>query len=579
MELKINYNQTAPQIMMPTSNSMEVIIAIMGVKASGHYNSSVSYLSVNKELNTRPVNQFAVKDSINSAREARSFAKKSVKMIEKEIEGVNLANGYKSISDSESKIRVKSVSREKEYELKRDSSIKRVVDSLAVKRDSNYWVAIRVVPLQPQEVLSYKEADSLKEVFQKVFEEDSVKRINRSTGNKVLDKVMYETRFKVNKKLTLGYGGLSKVIGGFSFTDGYWLGQNLFASYKFSDNNILTIEPSLYYSTYRKKSMWQVGAQFTYSPLRLGKVSLSVGDFNRDISNNSPVSDFVSSYASFLFAQNPKKYLSARWIEFANSIDIANGLNLDMKFSFSNVEPLENGDIKVLSRKQPASNTPMNIYKAQQLEHNNLEYSATLRYTPEHFYRVVKGRKVYVKTTWPTFAVNFKGTLRKGDPAFAQWAMASFSMAHRVKTGLYSQLIYNIQTGLFYNKKNIYLDNYQHFRASDIVVTEKSFSWDLMLANPYLYSTPNEWLRYNAEFRSTYILLNYLPFLNSILYSEALYLKGLWIPDRKIIHQELGYSFGIQGLLRAGVFTAFEGDHYIGTGFRLEIPILSEVYR
>ena len=576
IELKVNFNEIVPEIMMPTSNSMDVNVSIMGVKAIGHYNSSVSYLSVNKGEESRIFSNIAVTDSIKSAREARSFAKKNIKMIEKEIERVNLAN---KTENKVGEIREIPVRREKNYELKRDSSIKRVVDSLAVKRDSSYWAAIRVVPLQPQEIRSYKEADSLKEEFHKVFEEDSVKRINRSTGNKILDKVMYETRFKVNKKLSLGYGGLSKVVGGFSFTDGYWLGQNFFAGYKIDDNKVFSVEPSFYYSTYRKKMMWQVVAHYNYSPLKLGKTYLSVGDFSRDISNNSSVSDFVSSYASFLFAQNPKKYLSARWIEVGNSIDISNGLNLDLKLSFSKVKPLENGNIKVLSRKQPSSNIPENIYGVEQLEHSNLEYSATVRYTPHYYYRIVKGRKKYVKATWPTFTLNLKGTLRNSDPEFSEWAMVSFSLAQRIKTGLYSQLIYNVQTGFFYDKKNIYFDNYKHFRASDITVTETSFTWDLMLANPYLYSTPNEWLRYNAEFRSGYIFLNYLPFFNSALYIESLYLKGLWIPYKIVIHQELGYSFGIQGLLRAGVFTAFEGSRYIGTGFRLEIPILSEIYR
>lgn len=595
IELKINFNETAPEIMMPTSNSMDVRVSIMGVKANGHYNSSVSYLSVNKGIAPHALTNIDVPDSINSAREARSFAKKSVKMIEKEMERVNLEieeeknenkslgemknNESTSLGDNKLEVKKRPLRRENEYEIKRDSSIKRVVDSLATKRDSSYWAAVRVVPLQPQEIRSYNQADSLKEEFDKVFEEDSIKRINRTTGNKILDKVMYETRFKVSEKFTLGYGGLSKVVGGFSFTDGYWLGQNLYASYKLRENNLLQVTPSLYYSTFRKKMMWQVQANLNYSPLNLGKVYFSVGDFSRDISNNSSVSDFVSSYSSFFFALNPKKHLSARWIEIGNSLDIANGLNLDLKFSFNHVEPLENGNIKVLSKKQPASNTPVNIYEAEQLEHSNLEYSATLRYTPHYYYRVVKGRKIYVKPTWPTFAINLKGTLRSNDPAFAQWAMASFSVAQRVKTGLYSQFIYNAQAGLFYSKKNIYLDNYQHFRASNIVVTEKSFTWDLMLANPYLYSTPDEWIRYNAEFRSSYIFLNYLPFLNSALYSESLYLKGLWLPHKKIIHSEIGYSFGFQGLLRAGVFTAFESNKYIGTGFRLEIPILGEIYR
>lgn len=568
IELKVNYNEAVAQIMLPTSYSMDLDISVMGVKANGHYNSSISYLSVNKGKNDSIIAEVITTDTIETAREARLLAKKSSKIIEEQIEKATLD---KELDKSER--------REKSYELKRSSSITKIVDSLAANRDSSYWDVVRVVPLQPEELQSYKEADSLKEELDKVFEENAEKRINKTTGNKVLDKIMYETRFKVNDKLVLGYGGLSKVIGGFSFTDGYWLGQVLFAGYKFSDDRVLTFKPSVYYSTYRKKTMWRVDANYRYSPLRLGEATLSLGDFSRDISNNSSISDFVSSYASFLFARNPKKYLSARWIEVGNSIDLYNGLNLDLKFSYSHVKPLENGNIKVLSGKEPQSNTPQNIYNTHQLEHKNLEYSATISYNPKYFYKIVEGRKKYVRSAWPMFTLNAKGTLPNSDPTFSKWGMLSFSIAQRVKTGLYSQFIYNVQVGTFYNKDNIYLDNYNHFRASDIIVTEKSFTWDLLLADPYTYSTPNEWLRYNAEFRSGYIFLNYLPFLNSALYIESLYLKGIWLPDKKILHSEFGYSFGVQGLLRAGLFTAFEGSSYNGVGFRLEIPILVEIYR
>lgn len=572
IDLKVNYNEASPEIMLPTSYAMDVNVSLMGVRATGFYNSSVTYSSVNRSGESAVVAEAVPQNVINSAREARSFARKSVKMIEDEV--------AKAVQERDSLVHEGDNTRKSsDLEIKRVSNITRKVDSMATKRDSTYWSSVRMVPLREEEVIAYIEADSLKEEYKRVFEEDSVSRINRSTGNIIFDRILYDSRYKVGKNLTLGYGGLSRVVGGFTFTDGYWLGQNFYSAYRFSKHCNLVVEPSLYYSSYRQKLMWRVDASLSHSPLRLGRAFVSAGEFSRDISNNSSISDFVGSYASFLFGTNPKKYLNYRWITVGNNMDVANGLNTGIFFTWSQVTPLESGNVKSVSGKTGGSNLPRNVYGAVPRLHSNLEYLLRVSYTPRLYYRIVNGRKEYVRTAWPTFAASFKGSLPHNDQAYAKWGSASFSIAQRLRTGIYSQFVYGAEFGKFYNTDRIFFDNFQHFRASDIMVTEKGFREDLLLADSYLYSTNNEWVKYNAEYRSNYIILNHLPFLNSALYTESLYFKGLWLPDKGVVYNEAGYSFGIQGTLRAGLFTAFEGKKYIGTGFRLEIPFLSDIYR
>ncbi len=574
VDLKVNYNETGSGVLMPTSYAMDIDVSLMGVKAEGFYNSSITYNYVDSGSEESLSSDGFVAKEVGTEREARSIARQNARRIEEQIHS---AERYASEDDSLDK--VESVKRRNDLEIIKMSNITRKVDSMATSRDSSYWNSVRTVPLREEEIVAYNEADSLKEEYERLVEDESQGKLRRSTGNIIFDRILYDSRYKVSDKLTLGYGGLSRVVGGFSFTDGYWFGQNFYSSYKFDSNRVLVVKPSLYYSQLRKKLMYRVDGSLSHSPFRQGSLYFSFGDFSRDISDNSSISDFISSYASFFFGMNPKKYLSVKWVSVGNSIDISNGLNLDVSVSWSRVLPLENAEVKSLGGKRPENNLPANIYDALPQSHSNMDYNIGVIYTPRYYYRVVNGRKIYVRSSWPTFGLSLRGSFPGLNGDYASWGELSMSVDHRFRTGLYSQLIYGVEAGTFFNNERIFLDNFRHFRASDIMVTEKGFGNDFLLVDPYFYSTNSEWVKYNIEFRSNYILLNNLSFLNSALYTEALYVKGLWLPDKKAAYYEAGYSFGIHGALKAGLFTAFNEIGYVGTGFRLEVPFLGDIYR
>ena len=109
------------------------------------------------------------------------------------------------------------------------------------------------------------------------------------------------------------------------------------------------------------------------------------------------------------------------------------------------------------------------------------------------------------------------------------------------------------------------------------MVTENGFYGAFLLLDSYRYSTPESWLTAAIEYRTDYLFLNRLPIFNSAFLYEALHLKALWLPEKRITHTEAGYSFGMKGLVRAGVFVGFDGAKYSGYGFRIELPILSQL--
>ncbi len=554
MNISVNFNEVKPLVLMPTSYAMDVGINLMGVNAQGRFNSSVTFSRVNEGKPSRDKGAELSQDS--------------------------LKNSIGKISQSQTQKRAtKQIKTPQRLEIKKDTNIKREIDTLARLRDTTYWAEVRRLPLREDEILSYKQADSLKGEFKRVFEEDSLKRVNRSTGNKILDRLLFKNRFKAGKNLTLGYSGLSGVIGDFNFVDGYQIGQELFAKYEFTKNSAITITPALYYSSHREELLWSINLSATYSPLKLGNISLSMGESSADISNNSSVSPFVNSYASYFFGLNPVKYQSRRWVEVKNSIELATGLRFNASLAWHQNSPLENANITSLFRQTPSPNIPDNIYGATSQSNTSLFYTASLIYTPNYYYRVVEGRKRYVRTKYPTFSVFTRASLPSSWSSTSKYGMVGASVSQRFKSGLYSSIYYSVEAGGVYNRSRLFLSDYKHFRSSNIMVTENGFLSSSLLMDNYKFSTPQSWLTAVCEYNTDYLILNRLPFLNSQLLYEALHLKTVWLPERDVIHTEAGYSFGLKQIIRAGVFVGFDGSKYSGTAFRLEIPILTEINR
>ena len=107
------------------------------------------------------------------------------------------------------------------------------------------------------------------------------------------------------------------------------------------------------------------------------------------------------------------------------------------------------------------------------------------------------------------------------------------------------------------------------------MVSEVDFDNGFLLLDNYLLSTPNSWVQGSVNYSSEYILLKYLPFFNTPLVTEALHFRTLWLTNLGYHHTEIGYSIGMPGMARIGVFAGLKGFKYQSVGFRLSIPVFN----
>ena len=552
--IKINYNEVKENVFLPTGYNIGVNLDMLGVNGEGRYYSSIKYNKIleNNSVQAKMLESKPLKEK-TSNREASKIAKANQRVVDPP-------------KEEKQSLEIKKI----------PSTTKVIVDSSAKRMDSLYWLSVRKLPLREDEIKAYKSVDSLKIEYKQIKTEDSIRNQNGGKGGKPIEQILYGHKYNIGKNWRFSFGGVAKIVGDFNFVDGYQFGQNISLEYFTGKGQNLKISPLVYYSTERKLLLWKTDIDYKYAPLKDGKLSLSAGNITSDISSNPGTSRFINSYSSFFFGLNPVKFMSKKYIELSNSIDIANGFRGDFAVSYQERGVLYNSDKTSLFGMIPGSNLPVNIYSPVQTNSTALVFSAGFTYTPKNFYRINNGKKEYVRSSYPTFSARLR--IAPGGESLTSSRFSSFEMEAKqsINLNIYSKINYSISAGTFSSKERLFYPDFKHFRANDIMVSDVDFDNGFLLLDNYLLSTPNGWVQGYVNYNSEYILLKYLPFFNTPFVTEALHFRTLWLTDLGYHHSEIGYSIGMAGMARIGVFAGFRGFKYQSVGFRLSIPIFNQ---
>jgi hypothetical protein len=449
----------------------------------------------------------------------------------------------------------------------RDSLFRVTRDTMALLRDSIYWLEVRNMPLQPEEVISYLHKDSLKVVADSISKTDSLQ--NR-TLTKWLSHLAFGEEMRFGKKYTFKYDGILGACPEYNFTDGFWLGQKVRFGVNFTENKSLTISPSVYYLTARKDMNWQVKSNFNYAPMRFGKLSASAGDITADFAGDKGLNHTINAVASLIFAENVAKFYRKQFATVSHQIELANALQLTAEVNYEKRSALENNTSYSFFGGRPASNLPHGQIEPMP-EHSSLTAGIQLNYTPLYYYRIRKGRKYYDHSDFPHFMLAYNRTIPEGEKEKSSFDKIEASINQQINLNRFNRFFYGVNAGMFLSSKTVYLPDYKHFNTNELFVTNNPLTVSFSLLENYRYATNDKWLQVHTAFSSDYLLLKNFRFMQSYLYDESLHLRTLWLPQWN--YTEVGYSIGFSEAGRVGVFAGFENGKYNAAGFTVSIPV------
>ena len=580
--IKVTCKEVQPSVFLATSTSMECSIDMMGLKAEASYLAAVHYARVEVndklEINKKKEEMIAAKvvagATVPVSRQVRRQQK-----LQKQIESLagkedlTMREAYKLSKLMEKSIEnADTLKPEHKYERRAEGNRWNVkTDSLAGEKDSLYWAAVRSVPLRPEEIQSYVHKEKLSLSKDSLQEDDSIKT---SVGKKIIQTFLMGKTFRSpNKNAWISWTGLPSYVPEYNFVDGFWLGAKFETGLKLSEASVLQFTPSAYYTSARKALAGQGELSLSYAPRRRGYMVLSGGMLSADYNGESGESRLINGVASSFFGRNDVKLYEKRFLSLHHQIELANSLLFSTSLSWQRRQMLENHIHRSWFKKEAEPNIPDSRAFYPMPENELLKASFALEYTPVHYYRMQKGKKVYEESRYPTFTLRYDRAFPlKGTLSSPSYHLAEFSARQNIEFGMFNTLDWAVNAGTFWDKKGMQFPDFKHFATTGLPVTERSFDTGFSLLDNYAYSTNTRWVQANISWYTPYLLLKFLPFLKKKNLDEALHLRTLAGYDRRP-YSEVGYSIGFLKLARLGVFVGFESLKYRSTGVSVSIPL------
>jgi len=458
----------------------------------------------------------------------------------------------------------------RDLEIRTEDRFRRTVDSLALERDSVFWSEVRTVALTDDEIRSFIRRDTV---------QARVDSLNQASTNPPFRPMHLVTGGRIGSDsafVRFRYGGLSDLLREYNFVDGLWLGQSFTFDFKGRKNSGWIVSPSVFWTSARQSLVWQTDVSFDYAPLRLGRLEMSAGRTSEDFSGNAGLSRMLNSYYSVYYGINHARFYEKTFASISNRIDISNGLQLRVEAEFADRRMLENHTTwSIFGRDRWQPNVP-NFDQPLNENYSRLARGGIrLQYTPELFYRIRDGRKHYVRSRFPTFALAYQQGINgfSGDD-YSTFSRLEFSVNQRVSLGLFDNFSYRFVAGRFLNTNPFNYIDYKHFHTGGVWLSLADKRNSYALLPFYAFSTNTSWIQAFATYQSDYLLLKRLPFLQGRMFSENLHANFLHTPE-KPFYSEFGYSVNFLGnLISAGVFVSFDSFQYNSVGFQLSMPLL-----
>lgn len=528
---RITCKEVQPAVFLPISTTTSATIDLMGFKAEASYLAAIHYTEVKTDV--KPKEKV---DKVTKVATTQVVVVPKKRKYERSVGMTNIQT-----------------------------------DSLAGKRDSLYWTSIRSVPLRLEEVQSYQ----LRE--EDILQKDSLpeeKSRKQTVVGQVLNTILWGKTFRTaDKNAWLTLPNLFTYVPEYNFVDGFWLGIKLKSGVKLSPSSTLRFTPSFYYTTARKEWLGQGELTLDYAPHNLGHLSLSGGVVSADYNAETGESRLINALSSSLFGHNHIKLYENSFFTIDHGIEPLNGLLFTSSLSWQRRKMLDNKIHHSWFKREAEPNIPENEAFRPMPDNDILKVSFGLEYTPAHYYHMLKGKKVYESSRYPTFSIKYDRAFPMNSSRYlTSYHLMQLSAKQELEFGMFNRLLWSVNTGTFWNVKNIQFPDFKHFASTDILVTERLFDAGFSLLDNYALSTDTRWAQANVSWYTPYLFLKQLPFLAKKSFDEALHLRSIVVYGQQP-YTELGYSVGFTNMARIGVFVGFEGLKYHSVGVSLSLPL------
>ena len=455
------------------------------------------------------------------------------------------------------------------------------MDSTLVERDTDYWEAMRPIPLTPEETKGFMRKDSLMVIRSAPAYRDSVElaRTRFRLRHVLLGATYSYHPAGSGKRNTLTIPGLA---GGdllsFNTVDGFRTSLPFRWYVRDTLGHALTIAPEISYAFSRRKVDGMVAVTYTWNGLKRATAGISGGSFTEDFNRNSGMPVFANEFHTLWYERNYKKMFRRDFLSVSQQYEIVHGLNLKAGFTWADRLPLQNSSsYRYINWKDRSytDNIPDNQYlRPEHIEPNrSAEVQVEFTWHPRQRYYLRNGFKYYAESRQPVISLIW----RKGIPdvfgSVADFDFLEAGIRHRFTPGIGNILEYGLNAGGFITSRNLHFSDFRHF-STHFPWLIGSPEFDSFGLNPfYRTSTPGRFAEAHAAFESGRILVKRIPALGNTLITEQLFVNFLHTGHYRY-YSEFGYRIrNIFALISVEGVVAFKTGRFNSAGAKLILQI------
>lgn len=446
----------------------------------------------------------------------------------------------------------------------------------ANKKDLNYWMNQRPVPLTKEETVDYVKKDSLEIIRESEPYQDSLDR--RSNKIKIMKILITGYTYKKSReRIELSFSPLINNLE-YNTVEGLRIGLSAEFKKSYENKKGWSISPQVAYGFANETVQASGKFKINYDPHRLASVTIEGGQDAVQYNNQKPIPPIVNSAYTLLAERNYMKLYEKKFISLQHKTEITNGLNITTDMEYSDRLPMvNNSDYTLidLESKKFLSNNPnfpsdsLNLPPFERNQSFSVQLQFRIRFRQEYISR--PNNKFILGSKYPTLILGYKRAFENLFGSDMDYDFVFAGVEDQVRLGMIGTISYNLGYGNFVGVRDIKFVSYQHFRGNLTLVSNFRLNSYNLLAY-YLYSTEKEFFEGHIEHDFSGFILNKIPFIRELNLNEVVGFHYLYVRD-KPMHYE--YSIGLQkfGIARVDFVSAIASNTKPLYGFRIGVSI------
>ncbi|MEM6318848.1 MAG: DUF5686 and carboxypeptidase regulatory-like domain-containing protein [Bacteroidota bacterium] len=594
--IKQVYAPIEEKVWMPLNLRYKVNGKYLGFKFEADYLASVSDYKI--ELNPDLEYEVVVVDEAIEEELAKEIeASKNAKI--ENIEG-RLSQG-KEVTRKELRKMLKEYEREERDEQEApevEENRTFVVDSMAAKRDSMYWEAIRPIPLTEIESRGYFVMDSLEVAEEEKAKKDSlgIRKNKKKEGFGLGDLLFGGSYGKTKERRFFIKPALNTLQ--FNTVDGYNFEYGLGYRQDYDNGNRWYLEGTGRYGFSRKAVNYRfdTGINFkqkntTITTVSIGpdgssvttdgyagkaKLRLSGGKYVFQYNPDNPIHPLVNTVTSLLSENNFMKLYEKQFV----GLSFEKTFNAEWEMTFtgewSDRNTLNNNSGHVYFDRDTRTytpNVPFNFEtNADFMPHQATIIALSVAGKPWQKYRIRNGKRTAIANSSPTLLFNARQGIYHNSPsADGNFTHLELGFQHYFDIGYRGGMDVKVNAGTFFNQAGMQFPDYKHFLGNQTIFSTTDPVGSFRMLDYYAFSTNDAYLNAHVHYQFRKFLVTQIFEAQLLGIKENIFVNYL-NTDFSQHYFEAGYSIdNIARFFRLEFITNFSDFNYLDFGVRIGI--------